>query len=403
MQRSCPVLPVRVTCCNKHQTAFLAARAAPEQPLDKAVGWLLVPDVGGVQLPLGRGPRPCPLPSLGRDGTACSWPGKGQLKRAGCCQTTPSTPVLPWCGFALVCHPPHLHISKCFIACVLPVCTRCSTGSPMGRAGPCCAVGHPSTGAMGSSVTCCVFLFSLLTRSSRRPGWTAERALWRCVGKLASTPTGRRMNNHAAAWRQRAGTPKPKREKGRIKKKKATPQKQQHFSPIFIKYTTNSKDAHRHRNDPALGNPKATGKPHLENTPFFFPPSPLWNNAMGTVQGVRALGGTRGQLSPQTGGPAGMWPGRRHGGASGQDSLTKSIDLPCPQRHRPPSSSCRTLLQFLRLPQPLNQDRQRIFGVLYPVTKHNNIALCCSFFKGTEEFGLGLGWFSKGGGFFSPF
>lgn len=127
--------PKGVTCWNKQQGAF---HAAPKQPLDKAIRWLLSP--GTKAAALERRPRPCSLSSPGRDGAVCSWAGKGQvgLPWSNLDGARQLVPLLSSCAVALflVCHPLHLHISKCFIAWVLWVCTRCSTGNPMGRADP---------------------------------------------------------------------------------------------------------------------------------------------------------------------------------------------------------------------------------------------------------------------------
>lgn len=60
--------------------------------------------------------------------------------------------------------------------------------------------GHPNTGT-GRLSDGCLLPFSPQTRSWRPPEWTAGRVPWRCAGKPASMPTGRRTSNHAAAPR----------------------------------------------------------------------------------------------------------------------------------------------------------------------------------------------------------
>ena len=169
------------------------------------------------------------------------------MKWAGCCQTTLTPSVLPWCGFALVCHPSHLHISKCFIAWVLLVCLRCGTGSPAGRAGPAgpCAPGqgtwHRVCGQL-SDVLC----FPLLSWPG--PWGDQGEPQKECSGAALGSrhlcqPGGGRIttlqceDSNQACWNQ-----KERKEEKKNKKPQKTPRKQQlfYFSPIFIIYTTNS-------------------------------------------------------------------------------------------------------------------------------------------------------------------
>lgn len=191
-REGCLVLPEGVTCWHKHQNAF---QATPKQPLDKAVRWLLSPGTKGVQLPVGRGLRPCPLSSPGRDGSLCSWAGKGQLGLpwSNLDGARKLAPLLSSCAVALflVCHLPHLHISKCFIAWVLWVCSKVQHWEPPGLHWPSYSMlawahsmGHPVVGARGdewwADESWAVFAFSPVqvleaTRVNRRKSALALR------------------------------------------------------------------------------------------------------------------------------------------------------------------------------------------------------------------------------------